>query len=37
MSHYPRVMLTVTGVSLAKGRQERPAQQAGEALGAHKG
>lgn len=38
MSHYPRVMLTVTseGVSLAKWRQERPAQQAGEALGAHK-
>lgn len=37
MSHHPRVMLTVTGGSLAKGRQERPAQQAGELAFGRKG
>lgn len=36
VSHHPRVMLTLTGVARAKGRQERPAQQGGDALGPQK-
>lgn len=36
VSHHPRVMLTLTGVVPAKGKQERPAQQGGDALSTQK-